>query len=430
MLMKVKPEDVTLGMYIQGFEGGWLNHPFWRSKFVLTEAADLEAVRSCGVAAVLVDASLSVAPPAPANDPARSDPTPDAAFETLREPAPAPTPPRNGRPATFGKRRVPPSFRGAPATCSSVEEFNRADAVIGHAKQEVRRLYEEARFGTLEVDDVAPVVESISASLSRNSSALISVARLKERDEYTYLHSIAVSALMVNLAKHLGLSAEEQHQAGVAGLMLDIGKALIPQDILAKPGELTEAEMAVVRTHVEKGHAALLAGNQIPAVALDVCLEHHERFDGTGYPLGKKGEEISLFARMGAICDVYDAITSDRPYRSAIPAADGIARMFKWEGRFDRSILNAFIRSVGIYPVGSLVRLASGRIALVTDQHADNLTRPKVRAFYAADGSVIPPVDIDLNLVRDEQITGRADDATTQPGADLGEWSRLVRRAA
>jgi HD-GYP domain-containing protein (c-di-GMP phosphodiesterase class II) len=334
------------------------------------------------------------------------------------------------RPATFGKRKAPPSFPNAPQTCTAVEEFGRAEAVIGHAKQEVRRIYDDARFGTLQVDDVAPVVESISASLSRNSSSLISVARLKEKDEYTYLHSIAVSALMVNLAKHLGLSAEEQHQAGVAGLMLDIGKALVPQEILAKPGELTPSELEVVRTHVDKGHAALLAGNQIPAVALQTCLEHHERFDGSGYPLGKKGQEISLFARMGAICDVYDAITSDRPYRAAIPAADGIARMFKWEGWFDRDILNAFIRSVGIYPVGSLVKLSSGRIALVTDQNPNNLTKPRVRAFYAADGSVIPPVDVDLSVVSDEQITGRADEAKRDEGAPLGEWGRLVHRRA
>jgi HD-GYP domain-containing protein (c-di-GMP phosphodiesterase class II) len=334
------------------------------------------------------------------------------------------------RPATFGKRKAPPSFPNAPKICSAAEEFGRAEAVIGHAKQEVRRFYDDARFGTLDVDDVAPVVESISASLARNASSLISVARLKEKDEYSYLHSIAVSALMVNLAKSLGLSSEEQHQAGVAGLMLDIGKALVPQEILGKPGELSPSELEVVRTHVDKGHAALLAGNQIPAVALQTCLEHHERFDGSGYPLGKKGQEISLFARMGAICDVYDAITSDRPYRAAIPAADGIARMFKWEGWFDRDILNAFIRSVGIYPVGSLVKLSSGRIALVTDQNPNNLTKPRVRAFYAADGSVIPPVDVDLSIVTDEQITGRADEAKRDEGAPLGEWGRIVHRRA
>jgi HD-GYP domain-containing protein (c-di-GMP phosphodiesterase class II) len=427
MLVKVKPEEVTLGMYIQGFEGGWLNHPFWRSKFLLTDAGDLEAVRSSGVAAVLVDASLSTSPPTPANDASPSATAePPPATQPVQPPAPRP---RVG-PATFGKRKAPPAFPNAPAACSAAEEFGRASEVIGHAKQEVRRIYHDARFGTLEVDDVAPVVESITASLTRNGSSLISMARLKEKDEYTYLHSVAVSALMVNLAKHLGLSPEEQHQAGVAGLMLDIGKSMVPPEILAKPGELSAAEMAVVRTHVEKGHAALLAGNQMPAIALDVCLEHHERFDGSGYPMGKKGEEISLYARMGAICDVYDAITSDRPYRAAIPAADGIARMFKWEGRFDRNILNAFIRSVGIYPVGSLVRLASGRIALVTDQNPDSLTRPRVRAFYAADGSLIPPVDIDLAIVRDEQITGRADEAKRDGGAPLGEWSRLVTSRA
>ena len=159
--------------------------------------------------------------------------------------------------------------------------------------------------------------------------------RLKSKDDYTYLHSVAVCALMVALAKELGLSDEQVKQAGVAGLFHDIGKMAISSDVLNKPGALSDEEFGLVKGHPEKGHAILKASKEIDQVCLDVCLHHHEKVDGSGYPHKLKDDEISLFAKMGAVCDVDDAITSNRPYKAGWEPGISLQRMAHWTNHFD-----------------------------------------------------------------------------------------------
>ncbi len=218
---------------------------------------------------------------------------------------------------------------------------------------------------------------------------------------------------MVSLARQLGLDEDAVSEAGLAGLLHDVGKMVMPTAVLNKPGALTDAEFAVMRSHPERGHALLLAAGSLPASALDVCLHHHEKFDGSGYPFRLAGENISLFARMGAVCDVYDAITSNRPYKKAWNPAESLARMAQWTGHFDTQIFHAFVRSVGIYPLGSLVRLESGRLGVVIDQHPEKLTEPLVRVFFSAKAKM-PIQQLDLDLSRrnaNDRIVGREDPA-------------------
>ncbi|HAQ86972.1 MAG TPA: phosphodiesterase, partial [Pseudomonas sp.] len=282
------------------------------------------------------------------------------------------------------------------------------------SKKAITELFNEARLGNaISVESCLPLVADISDSLARNSSALIGLARLKHKDEYTYLHSVAVCALMVSLARQLGLDENAVSEAGLAGLLHDVGKMVMPTEVLNKPGALTDAEFAVMRSHPERGHALLLAAGSLPASALDVCLHHHEKFDGSGYPFRLAGENISLFARMGAVCDVYDAITSNRPYKKAWNPAESLARMAQWTGHFDTQIFHAFVRSVGIYPLGSLVRLESGRLGVVIDQHPEKLTEPLVRVFFSAKAKT-PIQQLDLDLSRrnaNDRIVGREDPA-------------------
>src|SRR5690606_37008692 len=149
-------------------------------------------------------------------------------------------------------------------------------------------------------------------------------------DEYTYMHSVAVCALMAALARTLGLNEAEQREAATAGLLHDVGKMAIPIEILNKPGRLTDDEFRLIMTHPDAGYVMLMRGGLVPNVALDVCLHHHEKFDGSGYPHGLQGDGISLQARMGALCDVYDAVTSDRPYKKGWNPAEAIHRMAQW----------------------------------------------------------------------------------------------------
>ena len=175
---------------------------------------------------------------------------------------------------------------------------------------------------------------------------------------------------------------------------------------------LTDDEFAVMKSHPERGHAALLASGAFSDGVLDVVLHHHEKLDGSGYPRKLAGDQISLLARMGAVCDVYDAITSNRPYKQAWDPAASLARMAQWKGHFDPRIFQAFVVSLGIYPVGTLVRLHSGRLAVVVDQNAGKLTAPKIKVFFSTKSNM--PIDVkEIDLASDgsERIVGRGDPA-------------------
>ena len=390
MLKKIPVDQLRVGMYLHDFDAGWLDHSFWRTRFVLRDEADVAKVRASDVRGVWIDVSrgLDVAAPEPATvveQPAARDP----------QPSQAPPP-------------EAPSARAATPVPMD-EELQRAAAVCRQSLQAVRSMFGELRLGrALDTDACVAVVNDVAASVFRNPGALVSVARLKTADDYTYMHSVAVCALMVALGRELGFDEARCRAAGMAGLLHDMGKAMMPLEVLNKPGRLTDAEYAVMKTHPERGWELLREGGGADEVALDVCLHHHEKVDGSGYPHGLKGGDISLVARMGAVCDVYDAITSNRPYKRGWDPAESLARMASWHGHFDPAVFHAFVKSLGIYPVGSLVRLKSGRLAVVVEPNAQQPTAPVVKAFYSLSAQMpIPPERIDLSRSGRERIVAR-----------------------
>ena len=207
---------------------------------------------------------------------------------------------------------------------------------------------------------------------------------------------------MVALGREQGLSEDACREAGMAGLLHDLGKALMPLAVLNKPGKLTEEEFAVMRTHPERGYELLLEARAVSDGVLDVCLHHHERIDGTGYPHHLAHEHISLLARMGSICDVYDPITSNRPYKAGWDPAESLRKMAEWSnGHFDPMVFQAFVKSIGIYPIGSLVLLNSGRLGVVTEQGEKSLLSPRIKTFFSTrSNSRIRPEVIDLSMTR------------------------------
>lgn len=382
MLKKIPAEHVCLGMHLQAFCGAWMDHPFWRTKFVLTDPKDVALIHQGVVREVWIDIGKGL------------DITPsleqDLELSTAEEVPPAPL-----------VKQEQSSFN---------DEIKRAAKICAKGKDAVISMFQEARMGkAIEADAAMPLVEEISNSVLRNPGALISLARLKTADDYTYLHSVAVCALMIALARQLRLSDEETREAGMAGLMHDLGKALIPMETLNKPGKLTDAEFAVVKTHPKKGHELLLTATGVHEITRDVCLHHHEKIDGSGYPMRLNGESMSLYAKMGAVCDVYDAITSNRPYKAGWDPAESIKRMAEWKGHFDPSIFQAFVKSLGIYPTGSFVRLESGRLGVVIEQGEKSLLKPKIKVFFSSKSQTyIKPETVDLAR-SPEKIAGRED---------------------
>jgi HD-GYP domain-containing protein (c-di-GMP phosphodiesterase class II) len=220
------------------------------------------------------------------------------------------------------------------------------------------------------------------------------------------MHSVSVGALMVGLGRQLGLESVQLPELGLAGLLHDIGKVGIELELLNKKDRLTEEEFDRLREHAPYGHRMLTKGNA-SEIALEVARHHHERADGSGYPDRLAGRQISLYAHMAAICDVYDATTSDRPYKDAWQPAHALRKMAEWSrNQYDTRVFHAFVRTVGIYPIGTLVRLKSGYLDVVIDQNEIALLAPRVKVFYTIErGNRIPPRVVDLAQDGDEILS-------------------------
>lgn len=362
VLKKIDVEQLRLGMFLKELCGSWMDHPFWNTKFLIEDPADLARIYDSAIRQVWIDTSKGT--------------DVEGGEGQSEEEANA----RNE--ATL---IVATTMPDVPASeISAAQELQRARRICATAKKAVVLMFQEARMGkSIDTAALALLVEEISSSVMRHPGALVSLARLKTRDDYTYMHSVAVCGLMVSLAKRLGLDEATTREAGLAGLVHDLGKAMIPLKVLNKPAKLTEEEFKVVRHHPSAGYQMLLEGGGVGPIALDVVLHHHEKVDGSGYPHRLKDEQISLFAKMGAVCDVYDAITSNRPYKTGWDPSEALRKMTEWApGHFDMKVFQAFVKSVGIYPLGSLVRLESGVLAVVTETRADALLTPVVKTFY------------------------------------------------
>ena len=375
MMLKIVPtKQVRLGMFIHELQGPWLEHPFWKSAFILNDPSDLKKLQASAVSAVVIDTSKGLD------------------VDGVEVPTETTT-------SSIIKTKAKLSFARL--------ERERARQVIAKSKLTVTTMFDEVRMGKAVCAATAlQVVDDIAAALAHNAGALISLVRLKHKDDYTYMHSLAVCVLMQVLAKQIGLPNDKIRQVGLAGLLHDIGKTGIDKEVLNKPGALTEGELTLVKLHPERGHALLLEANITDEVVLEVCLHHHEKTNGLGYPHQLKADDISVFAKMGAVCDVYDAITSDRPYKKGWQPGFALQQMAQWEGHFDDRVFRAFVKSVGIYPVSSVVALSSGRVAVVVEQSAQSLLKPVVKVFFSTLSNSSLPVQVVHLATESDAVVG------------------------
>lgn len=426
MLKKIAVEQSITGMFVHQFCGSWVDHPFWSKQLLIADDVTLDKLRKSGIRDIIIDTergldiagvnslgvnSLGVTSLAVTS--LEESPVDEAPCEPGQSIAPSPPPSRDIT-----------ELATASARHGVSDELERARELVARGKRDVILMFADARMGrVIAREGLESLVSDMSESLMRNAHALLALVRIKRSDEYTYLHSVAASALMMALSRSHGCDEETIRLAGMAGLLHDLGKVAMPDHILNKPGKLTEAEFDVMRGHPRAGADLLHTLSEMPPEVIDACLHHHEKVDGSGYPSRLAGDQISLMARMAAICDVYDAITSNRPYHSGDDPSIALSRMAKWPGHFDTGLFQLFVRTLGIYPIGSLVRLASDRLAIVVEQTPGALLRPRLQVFFSIAGRqwITPQVlELDADGCSDV-IVGRE-----EPEAwGLGDLDRL-----
>ena len=390
MRKKIPVLNIRLGMYIQELCGSWMDHPFWKKSFLLESTEDLNTLQTCGIQEVWIDTSMGI------------DVEGDVVAISAEE---------HQQKIAEELQRMASSASQVIPKISIQQELETARKLQAKSKAAVTSMFNEVRMGNaIKVSEAAPLVEEISQSITRNPEAFLNLARLKTKDDYTYMHSVAVCALMIALGKQLGLTGPELKEVGLAGLLHDVGKMMIPDEVLNKPGKLTDEEFEIIKAHPLKGWEILHGSPDITATALDVCLHHHERVDGKGYPDKLSGDKLTLFSRMGAVCDVYDALTSNRCYKNGWEPADTIRKMAEWkDGHFDERVFQAFVKTIGIYPSGTLVRLKSGRLAIVLEQTEKSLLMPIVKVFFSTKSNepILPEM---IDLSRSQESIASAED--------------------
>ncbi len=391
MLKKISVHAIKLGMYLEKSCASWWIEPTVRKEsFELTDPSEIKALQECGIQEVWIDTAKGL--DIETSTGAQSEEEANKNIESRLQQALKPTTKFN-------------------ASVSMQEEIKQARKIHSRAKEAVTLMFQEARMGkALQLDEVVSLVDDINQSITRNPEAFLSLSRLKTKDNYTYLHSVAVCALMIALGKQLGLDQSLLKDLGMAGLLHDVGKVMIPDEVLNKPGRLTDEEFDVVKSHPQRGWEILKGSEGVSDMALDVCLHHHERVDGKGYPDKLSGDTLSLYARMGAVCDVYDAITSIRCYKSGWEPAEAIHKMAEWqEGQFDRKVFQAFVKTIGIYPSGTLVKLKSTRLAVVMEQSNASLLSPIVKVFFSTKSKAhLNPRIVDLSKSTDSIVNAES----------------------
>ena len=380
MIKQIRTDQLKPGMFIHDLNCGWLDHPFVSNTFKVRDQATVDKIIEIGIRELYID-TIKGADVWEARTQVEVNADLDRRLQEIAEKAPE-----------------------KPIVAELKNEAARARRLHGEANKIVRHMMDDVRLGQqIQVDRVEPLVENMVDSIFRNQDALLPLARLKNHDDYTFEHSVSVCALLVAFGRGMKLPRETIKEMALGGLLHDVGKARIPDNILNKPAKLTDDEFARMQSHVTQSVILLKQTPGVSDIAMRVAAEHHERFDGTGYPHRLTSDKISLYGQMASIVDVYDAISSERVYHRGMPPTQALKKLLEWSSHhFDPQLVQAFIRAIGIYPTGTLVQLDSKRIGVVIEQNEEKLLEPVVKVFYhAGQQHYIPPEIVDLSKVQD-----------------------------
>jgi len=356
MRVKLAVEDLQIGMYVSDLDRPWLESPFLLQGLLLQAHEDIQKLKEI-CTYVYVDASRSTCSTSP---------------DLLK------------RPAHLSKQKqdfidtvvITKDELGTTDLAQQVEKSSQLrEKAYEYIQQTFNQVYQN---GNLDVDKAKEVVSTLVANILEGHDTMIWLTYLKNRDEHTAIHSLNVCIYSISFARFLGLSEKQINTLGLGALLHDVGKIKVPEHILNKPGKLTSDEFTLMKAHAFLGYE-LLKNNNLPPEALDIVLSHHERIGGQGYPNGNREKEISYFARIVAIIDVYDALTSDKPYNDGLSPRVALNKLYNLApNNFSQDLIEAFIKFMGIYPIGSVVELNTGHTAVVITNNEKNRLKPIV----------------------------------------------------
>jgi putative nucleotidyltransferase with HDIG domain len=398
MIKKIPIAELKVGMYLHDVNCSWRVRPIFVLRFKIVQDAQIEEIRAMGVREVYIDTTLGDdLPGAPSDEDVRRLMEDEAVRLAQRGETPV-------------HQRL-----------ASQDELRDALVVHDSASHLIRDMMNDVRLGgQIELSDISEALQNISNTMLGNFGTIIQLGQLKTKDDYTFQHSVSVCALMTGFGKVLELKRQTVADIGIGALLHDIGKMRVPPEVLNKPGRLTDAEFDEIKQHVAYGREILRDAPWVSKTAFNVMDHHHERYDGTGYPGALKAGEISNVGQMAAIVDVYDAITSERVYHTPMLPVEALRKLQEW-GRFhfNEELVAHFVRSLGIYPIRTLVRLESGLLGIVVEQNPANLARPVLLVVRDENrDSVTTPYRLDLDRTPADRILRYEDPA--RYGIDVG----------
>lgn len=361
MIKKINVDRLIVGMYIHDINCSWLENPFIRKSFPVKDENMIAKIKSQNIREIYINTNRG------AN-----------VKEPLKEAG-------TGEKAEGKKPEVITDDDGetkniVPMKAEMENAKKKRKMLLNVTADLFNSLYAGAPIEAQKINDT---VEGIVDSAYKNHYALTSLNMLKEKYKYHVTHAANVCSLTISFAKQLKVDSQTLHNIGVGALLLDIGKTMIPDEILNKEGKLTDEEFAKVKSHVADGLRILEDTKGIPDMAVKMVAEHHERIDGSGYPNALNNGQISRFGQIAGLIDSYDAISSDRSYGAALDPKQVLGMLYK-DGRdkFDNELIQSFIRCVGVYPVGTLVRTQGGFLGIVSEPNEENMLKPVLQLVY------------------------------------------------
>jgi len=384
-IVELPVEHLKLGIYVSRLDRPWAETPFLFQGFAVESNDELETLRRlCSV--VFVEVSVEEA---------------EELKSAARKPAPKPRDSQTRDPLEALSTDPAAFLANVPSkdAVSLKTELTLATTAFGEAKRAVGAIFDRLRHGGgLDVPNLQTVVGSMVDSVFRNRDAMGWLARMKSKDDYLYSHSLSASVWALAFGRHLGLDKETLASVGLGAMLLDIGKTGLPTELLKRSGKPTAEEWQLIYTHVNQGVELLRAAPNVDYRIVTMIATHHERVDGSGYPLKLKGDEIPLIGRIAGIVDCYDAMITERSYAKPKSAYDAVRELKRLGGiAFPAELVELFIQAVGVFPNGTLVELNTGEVGVVIGQNRYRRLRPEVTLILDAQKNVreeFPTIDL------------------------------------